>query len=162
MDNDRRKIELMNSLLLSFPGTPIVYYGDEIGMGDNIYLGDRNGVRTPIAVDAGPQWRLLPRRPGQALRPDDHGPGLWLRGGQCRGAVAQSVVAAQRHQRLISVRKSTLAFGRGSMTFIRPTNRSVLAYVRQYNDEAFSASPTSRARRRRPSSTSPPEGPHSS
>ncbi len=48
MDNDRRKIELMNSLLMSFPGTPIVYYGDEIGMGDNIYLGDRNGVRTPM------------------------------------------------------------------------------------------------------------------
>ncbi len=48
MDNDRRKIELMNSLLLSFPGTPIIYYGDEIGMGDNIYLGDRNGVRTPM------------------------------------------------------------------------------------------------------------------
>ena len=48
MDNDRRKIELMNSLLMSFPGTPIIYYGDEIGMGDNIYLGDRNGVRTPM------------------------------------------------------------------------------------------------------------------
>jgi maltose alpha-D-glucosyltransferase/alpha-amylase len=48
MDNDRRKTELMNSLLMSFPGTPIIYYGDEIGMGDNIYLGDRNGVRTPM------------------------------------------------------------------------------------------------------------------
>src|SRR6201990_450502 len=52
MDNDRRKIELMNSLLLSFPGTPIIYYGDEIGMGDNIYLGDRNGVRTPMQWNA--------------------------------------------------------------------------------------------------------------
>jgi len=48
MDNDRRKIELMNSILMSMPGTPIIYYGDEIGMGDNIYLGDRNGVRTPM------------------------------------------------------------------------------------------------------------------
>jgi maltose alpha-D-glucosyltransferase/alpha-amylase len=62
MDNDRRKIELMNSLLLSFPGTPIIYYGDEIGMGDNIYLGDRNGVRTPM------QW--TPDRNGGFSRAD--------------------------------------------------------------------------------------------
>ena len=87
MDNDRRKIELMNSLLMSFPGTPIIYYGDEIGMGDNIYLGDRNGVRTPDAVDARPQRRLLPLRSGAALSADDHGSGLRLRGGQCRGAI---------------------------------------------------------------------------
>ncbi len=78
MDNDRRKIELMNSLLMSFPGTPIIYYGDEIGMGDNIYLGDRNGVRTPMQWTLGPQWRLLARRPGAAVRADDHGSGLWL------------------------------------------------------------------------------------
>ena len=78
MDNDRRKIELMNSLLLSFPGTPIIYYGDEIGMGDNIYLGDRNGVRTPMQWTPGPQWRLLPRRSGAALCADHHGSGLWL------------------------------------------------------------------------------------
>ena len=67
MDNDRRKIELMNSLLLSLPGTPIIYYGDEIGMGDNIYLGDRNGVRTPMQWTPGPQRRLLALRSGAAL-----------------------------------------------------------------------------------------------
>ena len=78
MDNDRRKIELMNSLLLSFPGTPIIYYGDEIGMGDNIYLGDRNGVRTPMQWTPGPQRRLLALRSGAALRAGDHGPGLRL------------------------------------------------------------------------------------
>ena len=98
MDNDRRKIELMNSLLLSFPGTPIIYYGDEIGMGDNIYLGDRNGVRTPMQWTLGPQWRLLPRRPRAPLRAAHHGPGLWLRGRQCRGAVAQPVIAVECHQ----------------------------------------------------------------
>jgi maltose alpha-D-glucosyltransferase/alpha-amylase len=74
MDNDRRKIELMNSLLLSFPGTPIIYYGDEIGMGDNIYLGDRNGVRTPM------QWS--PDRNGGFSRADPRGsmrPSSWTR-----------------------------------------------------------------------------------
>ena len=69
LDNNRRRIELLNSLLFSFPGTPILYYGDEIGMGDNIYLGDRNGVRTPMQWNCGPQRRLLPRRSRQALQP---------------------------------------------------------------------------------------------
>ena len=68
MDNDRRKIELMNSLLLSLPGTPIIYYGDEIGMGDNIYLGDRNGVRTPMQWTPDRNGGFLPRRSGAAVR----------------------------------------------------------------------------------------------
>jgi maltose alpha-D-glucosyltransferase / alpha-amylase len=137
MDNDRRKIELMNSLLLSFPGTPIIYYGDEIGMGDNIYLGDRNGVRTPM------QWS--PDRNGGFSRADParlYAPTIMdpVYGYEAVNVEAQSrslssLLSATK--RLISVRKSTLAFGRGSMTFIRPTNRSVLAYVRQYRDEAI-------------------------
>src|SRR5262249_49735953 len=97
MDNDRRKIELMNWFLMSFPGTPIIYYGDEIGMGDNIYLGDRNGVRTPM------QW--TPDRNGgfsrcdpTRLPADDHGPDLRLRGGQRRSAIAQSGVPAELDQ----------------------------------------------------------------
>ena len=132
MDNDRRKIELMNSLLLSFPGTPIIYYGDEIGMGDNIYLGDRNGVRTPM------QW--TPDRNGGFSRADParlYAPTIM---DPVYGYEAVNVEAQSRSlssllsstKRLISVRKSTLAFGRGTMTFIRPLNRSVLAYVRQY------------------------------
>ncbi len=137
MDNDRRKIELMNSLLLSFPGTPIIYYGDEIGMGDNIYLGDRNGVRTPM------QWS--PDRNGGFSRADParlYAPTIMdpVYGYESVNVEAQSrslssLLSATK--RLISVRKSTLAFGRGSMTFIRPVNRSVLAYVRQYNDEVI-------------------------
>ena len=137
MDNDRRKIELMNSLLLSFPGTPIIYYGDEIGMGDNIYLGDRNGVRTPM------QW--TPDRNGGFSRADParlYAPTIMdpVYGYESVNVEAQSrslssLLSATK--RLIAVRKSTLAFGRGTMTFIRPENRSVLCYVRQYQDEVI-------------------------
>jgi maltose alpha-D-glucosyltransferase / alpha-amylase len=137
MDNDRRKIELMNSLLLSFPGTPIIYYGDEIGMGDNIYLGDRNGVRTPM------QWS--PDRNGGFSRADParlYAPTIMdpVYGYESVNVEAQSrslssLLSATK--RLISVRKSTLAFGRGTMAFIRPVNRSVLAYVRQLGDEVI-------------------------
>jgi maltose alpha-D-glucosyltransferase/alpha-amylase len=137
MDNDRRKIELMNSLLLSFPGTPIIYYGDEIGMGDNIYLGDRNGVRTPM------QW--TPDRNGGFSRADParlYAPTIMdpIYGYEAVNVEAQSrslssLLSATK--RLISVRKSTLAFGRGTMTFIRPLNRSVLAYVRQHGEEVI-------------------------
>ena len=137
MDNDRRKIELMNSLLLSFPGTPIIYYGDEIGMGDNIYLGDRNGVRTPM------QWS--PDRNGGFSRADParlYAPTIMdpVYGYESVNVEAQSrslssLLSATK--RLISVRKSTLAFGRGTMTFIRPLNRSVLAYIRKYDDEVI-------------------------
>ncbi len=136
MDNDRRKIELMNSMLLSFPGTPIIYYGDEIGMGDNIYLGDRNGVRTPM------QW--TPDRNGGFSRADPARLYAPLIMDPVYGYESVNVEAQSRSlssllnatKRLISVRKSTLVFGRGTMEFIRPTNRSVLAYVRQLGDEA--------------------------
>jgi maltose alpha-D-glucosyltransferase / alpha-amylase len=137
MDNDRRKIELMDSLLLSFPGTPIIYYGDEIGMGDNIYLGDRNGVRTPM------QW--TPDRNGGFSRADParlYAPTIMdpVYGYESVNVEAQSrslssLLSATK--RLIAVRKSTLAFGRGTMAFIRPVNRSVLAYIRQYGDEVI-------------------------
>jgi maltose alpha-D-glucosyltransferase/alpha-amylase len=137
MDNDRRKIELMNSLLLSFPGTPIIYYGDEIGMGDNIYLGDRNGVRTPM------QW--TPDRNGGFSRADPARLYAPLIMDPVYGYEAVNVEAQSRSlssllswtKRLISVRKTSQAFGRGTITFIRPTNRSVLAYVRQYGDDVI-------------------------
>jgi maltose alpha-D-glucosyltransferase/alpha-amylase len=135
MDNDRRKIELMNSLLMSFPGTPIIYYGDEIGMGDNIYLGDRNGVRTPM------QW--TPDRNGGFSRCDPTRLYLPMIMDPVYGYEAVNVEAQSRSlasllswtKRLISVRKSSKVFGRGSLTFVRPANRSVLVYVRQYENE---------------------------
>ena len=137
MDNDRRKIELMNSLLLSFPGTPIIYYGDEIGMGDNIYLGDRNGVRTPM------QW--TPDRNGGFSRSDPARLYVPMIMDPVYGYESVNVEAQSRSlssllswtKRLIAVRKSTKAFGRGTLTFIRPANRSVLCYVRQYEDEVI-------------------------
>jgi maltose alpha-D-glucosyltransferase / alpha-amylase len=135
MDNDRRKIELMNSLLLSLPGTPILYYGDEIGMGDNIYLGDRNGVRTPM------QW--TPDRNGGFSRCDPAKLYLPPIMDPVYGFQAVNVEAQSRSlssllswtKRMIAVRKTSQVFGRGSLTFVRPTNRAVLAYMREYNGE---------------------------
>src|SRR5437588_8263390 len=135
--NSRRKIELMNSLLLSFPGTPIIYYGDEIGMGDNIYLGDRNGVRTPM------QW--TPDRNGGFSRCDPAKLFLPMIMDPVYGYEAINVEAQSRSlgsllswtKRIISVRKSSQVFGRGSLTFVRPANRSVLVYLRQYGNEAL-------------------------
>ncbi|ETR78715.1 alpha-amylase [Afipia sp. P52-10] len=137
MDNDRRKIELMNSLLMSFPGTPIVYYGDEIGMGDNIYLGDRNGVRTPM------QWS--PDRNGGFSRCDParlYAPPVMdaVYGYETVNVEAQSRSLSSLlnwMKKLIAVRKSSPAFGRGGMTFVRSSNNAVLAYLRTYKDEAI-------------------------
>jgi maltose alpha-D-glucosyltransferase/alpha-amylase len=137
MDNDRRKIELVNSLLMSFPGTPIIYYGDEIGMGDNIYLGDRNGVRTPM------QW--APDRNGGFSRCDPARLFLPTIMDPVNGYEAVNVEAQSRNiasllswtKRLISVRKSSKVFGRGSLSFIRTGNRSVLVYVRQHENDVI-------------------------
>jgi maltose alpha-D-glucosyltransferase / alpha-amylase len=137
MDNDRRKIELMNSLLMSLPGTPIIYYGDEIGMGDNIYLGDRNGVRTPM------QW--TPDRNGGFSRCDPARLYLPMIMDPVYGYEAVNVEAQSRSlasllswtKRLISVRKSSRVFGRGSLTILRPANRSVFVYVREYQGEVL-------------------------
>jgi maltose alpha-D-glucosyltransferase/alpha-amylase len=137
MDNNRRKIELMNSLLMSFPGTPIIYYGDEIGMGDNIYLGDRNGVRTPM------QWS--PDRNGGFSRCDParlYAPPVMdaVYGYESVNVESQSRSVSSLlswMKRLIAVRKSTRAFGRGAMTFVRSSNNAVLAYLRTYGDEVI-------------------------
>jgi maltose alpha-D-glucosyltransferase/alpha-amylase len=137
MDNDRRKIELMNSLLFSFPGTPIIYYGDEIGMGDNIYLGDRNGVRTPM------QWTS--DRNGGFSRCDPARLFLPVIMDPVYGHQSVNVEAQQRSpssflswmKRLIGVRRSNNAFSRGSLSFIRPANRTVLAYVRQNENDTI-------------------------
>ena len=95
MENDRRKIELMNSLLMSMPGTPIVYYGDEIGMGDNIFLGDRDGVRTPMQWSPDRNGGFLPRRSRVDLPAADHELSVRVRCGQCRSPAAVVVVAAE-------------------------------------------------------------------
>ena len=135
MDNDHRKIQLLDSLLMSLPGTPIVYYGDEIGMGDNIYLGDRDGVRTPM------QWS--PDRNGGFSLADPSRLYLPAIMDPVYGYGAVNVEAQERSpasplhsmRRLIAVRKTHRCFGRGSLTFYTPSNHHVLAYLREYEDE---------------------------
>ena len=94
VDNSRRRIELLNSLLLSMPGTPVIYYGDEIGMGDNVFLGDRNGVRTPMQWTGDRNAGFSTADTRRALRADRGRPGLWLPGGERRGAGADARLAA--------------------------------------------------------------------
>jgi maltose alpha-D-glucosyltransferase / alpha-amylase len=135
LGNNRRRIELMNGLLFSLPGTPVIYYGDEIGMGDNIYLGDRNGVRTPMQWSsdrnagfsrANPQKLYLPI----TIDPEYH-------------YEAVNVEAQQNNpnsllwwtKRLIALRKRYQAFGRGTLEFLHPSNRKILAFVRRYKGE---------------------------
>jgi maltose alpha-D-glucosyltransferase/alpha-amylase len=137
LGNNRRKIELLNGLLLSLPGTPVIYYGDEIGMGDNIFLGDRNGVRTPMQWSsdrnagfsrANPQKLYLPTIIDfeyhyetvnvETQRNNPHSLWWWMK-------------------RLIGIRQLHPAFGRGTFEFLTPENPKVLAYVRSYEDDTI-------------------------
>ncbi|MBX3465736.1 MAG: maltose alpha-D-glucosyltransferase [Planctomycetes bacterium] len=137
LGNDRRKIELMNGLLFSLPGTPVVYYGDELGMGDNIWLGDRNGVRTPMQWSsdrnagfsrAHPQSLFLP----VVIDPENH-------------YETVNVETQQKNpssllwwtKRLIALRKRYKAFGRGSLELVYPDNPKVLAFLRRHEEETL-------------------------
>jgi maltose alpha-D-glucosyltransferase / alpha-amylase len=136
MESDPERIKLMNSLLLSMPGSPIVYYGDEIGMGDNIYLGDRNGVRTPM------QWS--PDRNAGFSRADPQRLYLPPIMDPVYGYQAVNVEAQERDpgsllnwmKRMLRIRRESRAFGRGHLSFLKPGNRKILAYLREYADEA--------------------------
>ena len=137
MERDRRRIELMNALLLSMPGTPVLYYGDEIGMGDNIHLGDRDGVRTPM------QWS--PDRNGGFSRGDPAALTLPPIMDPVYGYNAVNVEAQERDahsllnwtKRMLAVRSEHRAFGRGTQRFLRPANRKVLAYFREHEDDTI-------------------------
>jgi maltose alpha-D-glucosyltransferase/alpha-amylase len=135
LERDRRRVELMNSLLLSMPGTPVIYYGDEIGMGDNIHLGDRNGVRTPM------QWS--PDRNGGFSRADPAALVLPPIMDPVYGYGAVNVEAQSRDphsvlnwmRRMLAVRRRHPAFGRGTSTLLYPKNRKILAYLREYQGD---------------------------
>ena len=135
LENSRRRIELLNGLLFSMPGTPVVYYGDEIGMGDNIYLGDRNGVRTPMQWTGDRNAGFSRADPAQLFAPLIMDP--------VYGFQAINVEAQERApfsllnwmKRMIGLRKQFKVFGRGSLEFLPATNRKVLAYVRALGDE---------------------------
>ena len=139
LENDRRRIELMNGLLMSLPGTPIIYYGDEIGMGDNVHLGDRNGVRTPM------QWDGSWNADFSAADPENLYSALILN--PVYGYQVVNVASQQRSphsllswmRRLIQVRKSNPVFGRGSIEFLYPGNHRVLAFLRQLGNETVLA-----------------------
>jgi len=135
MDNDRRRIELLNGLLMSMPGTPIVYYGDEIGMGDNIYLGDRNGVRTPM------QWNSALNAGFSLADPERlYAPVI---SNAVYGYQAVNVDSQKRSEHsllrwmksLLQVRNAFQAFSRGTIQFLNPSNHRVLAYMRQFGEE---------------------------
>jgi maltose alpha-D-glucosyltransferase/alpha-amylase len=135
MDNDRWRIQLLNGLLMSMPGTPIIYYGDEIGMGDNVYLGDRNGVRTPMQWNGGWNAGFSGADPERLYSP--------LISNPVYGYQAINVESQRRSQhsllswmkRIIHVRKSSRVLSRGSIEFLKPSNHRVLAYVRQLGEE---------------------------
>ena len=130
VDNNRRRIELLNSLLLSFPGTPILYYGDEIGMGDNIYLGDRNGVRTPMQWNSDRNAGFSRCDPARLYFPVVMDP---IYGYQVINVEAQlSDPSSLLHwtRNMIALRKLFQVFGRGTLRFLNPENRKILAYLR--------------------------------
>ncbi len=135
LENNRRRIELLNSMLLSFPGTPIIYYGDEIGMGDNIYLGDRHGVRTPMQWSGDRNGGFSRANPSRLSSPLIMDP---LYGYEVINVEAQrddpsSLLNWMRQ--MIKLRRVFKVFGRGSIEFLAPSNPKIVAYVRQYEKE---------------------------
>ena len=149
MDNDRRRIQLLNLLIMSLPGTPVLYYGDEIGMGDNIYLGDRNGVRTPMQWNGGWNGGFSGADPERLYSPLISNPVF--------GYQAINVEAQKRSphsllywmKRLIEVRKASNVFSRGSIEFLQPSNHRVLAFIRQLGGKKSSPSIICRVPRKR-------------
>ncbi|WP_414691314.1 maltose alpha-D-glucosyltransferase [Noviherbaspirillum sp.] len=132
LERDRRRVELLNSLLLSMPGTPVIYYGDEIGMGDNIHLGDRDGVRTPMQWTPDRNGGFSRADPAKLVLPPIMDP---LYGYEAVNVEAQSAdpySLLNWMRRMLVVRKQHCAFGRGSLSLLYPTNRRILAYLREY------------------------------
>jgi maltose alpha-D-glucosyltransferase / alpha-amylase len=135
LDNGRRRIELLNAMLFSLPGSPFLYYGDEIGMGDNIYLGDRDGVRTPMQWSADRNSGFSRADFAQLYFPIIMDP--------VYGYQAVNVEAQQRHstsllhwmRQMIKLRKKHRVFGRGTISFIKPENRSIFAFTRSHEGE---------------------------
>ncbi len=135
LDNDRRRMELMNGMLMSLPGTPIIYYGDEIGMGDNVNLGDRNGVRTPMQWDGGWNGGFSAADPEVLYSPLMLNPvyGYQAINVQSQKRFEHSLLSWTKQ--LIRVRKSSPVLGRGSIEFLYPANHRVLAYLRKLGNE---------------------------
>jgi maltose alpha-D-glucosyltransferase/alpha-amylase len=137
LQNHRLRIHLLNGLLFSFPGTPIIYYGDEIGMGDNIYLGDRNGVRTPMQWSADRNAGFSRANPQQLYMPVIIDPQYHYEQVNVEQQQTDPYSLLWWMKRLIAQRNRYQAFGRGTMEFLHPENRKILAFVRRYKDETI-------------------------
>jgi len=135
LKNDRRRIELMNALLFAMPGTPVIYYGDEIGMGDNIFLGDRNGVRTPMQWSSDRNAGFSRANPQRLFLPVIIDPEYHYEAINVETLQSNSLSLLWWMKRLIALRKRFQAFGRGTMEFLRSNNPKVLAFIRKYKDE---------------------------
>ncbi|KAB0564797.1 maltose alpha-D-glucosyltransferase [Pseudomonas palleroniana] len=135
MERDRRRIELLNSLLLSMPGTPTLYYGDEIGMGDNIYLGDRDGVRTPMQWSIDRNGGFSRADPASLVLPPIMDPQYGYLSVNVETQTQDPHSLLNWTRRMLAVRKQSKAFGRGSLKMLSPSNRRILAYTREYTGE---------------------------
>jgi maltose alpha-D-glucosyltransferase/alpha-amylase len=135
MNNNAKKIELMNVLLFSLPGTPIVYYGDEIGMGDNYYLGDRNGVRTPMQWGSDHNASFSSANPHKLYLPVIIDPEYHYEVINIENQEANLTSLLWIMRRLIATRKKFKAFSRGKINFLSPQNPKILAFTREFEDE---------------------------
>ena len=137
LGNDVDRIKLMNSLLLSMPGSPIIYYGDEIGMGDNFYLGDRNGVRTPMQWSPDRNAGFSRADPQRLYLPPIMDPIYGYESVNVEAQLRDPSSLLNWMKRMLAVRKSSRAFGRGKLSFLTPGNRKILAYLRELDGEAI-------------------------
>jgi maltose alpha-D-glucosyltransferase/alpha-amylase len=137
LNNDRKKIELMNALLFSLPGTPVIYYGDEIGMGDNFYLGDRNGVRTPMQWSPDRNTGFSRANPQKLYLPAIIDPEYHYEAINIETQLNNTDSLLWWMKRMIVLRKRFKAFGRGTLEFLQPENRKVLAFLRKYDEETI-------------------------
>src|SRR5918997_125392 len=135
LENDRRKIELLNSLLLSMPGTPVLYYGDEIGMGDNIYLGDRDGVRTPMQWSPDRNGGFSKADPARLFLPAIQDPIYGFDAVNVEAQLRAPASLLNWMRRMVAIRRNHHALGRGTLRFLYPANRKVLAYLREHENE---------------------------
>jgi maltose alpha-D-glucosyltransferase/alpha-amylase len=135
LENDRRRIELLNGLLMSMPGTPVIYYGDEIGMGDNLFLRDRDGVRTPMQWSPDRNGGFSTTEPVRLYAPVVTDPTYGYAAVNVETQLRNPTSLLAWMQRIVAVRKATKVFGRGTLTLLYPANRRVLTYLREYDDE---------------------------
>jgi maltose alpha-D-glucosyltransferase/alpha-amylase len=137
LEHDRNRIELMNMLLLSMPGTPVIYYGDELGMGDNYHLGDRDGVRTPMQWSPDRNGGFSRASPESMVLPAIMNPVYGYEVINVEAQAGDQYSLLNWTRRMLTVRKRHQAFGRGTLRFLYPGNRKVLAYLREYQDETI-------------------------